>query len=373
MKSKPMYYIILIISSLFISLIIAVLIFINQTKFGKLPSGKRLERILQSPNYKDGKFHNISPTQQFTSKKSSLINILKFIFRDYNNLTPKNKIPSIKTNLKLLDKNKDLLVWFGHSSFYIQLHGNSFLIDPVLISASPISFFNKPFKVTNTYTPEDLPQIDYLIITHDHWDHLDYETVISLKEKVGKIITGLGVGEHFEYWGFDKNKIIELDWNDNIKLNETITIYSFPTRHFSGRGLISNKSLWSSFIIQSFDFSIFISGDGGYDTHFATIGKIFSHIDLAIIENGQYNEDWKYIHLMPHLLGQAAIDLKAKKIISSHNSKYALSKHNWKDPLNNAIKLKENSNLNILTPMIGEIINYRDSINITNKWWEDIE
>jgi L-ascorbate metabolism protein UlaG (beta-lactamase superfamily) len=282
-------------------------------------------------------------------------------------------LPSVKTDLKQLDINEDILIWMGHSSLFIQTDGKRILIDPTLLSASPVSFFNKPFKGAQIYAPDDIPDIDYLIITHDHWDHLDYRTVKRLKARTGKVICALGVGEHFEYWGFDKDRIVELDWNESAELENGFVVHCLPARHFSGRGFSRNKTLWASFMLQTASKSIYLSGDGGYDTHFAEIAERFGNIDLAVVENGQYSEDWKYIHLLPDDLLKAVKDLHANRLLTVHNSKYALGKHAWKEPLVNISEAAEKNSLNLITPMIGEPVRLNDTTQVFGKWWENID
>ena len=335
------------------------IVFINQSSFGKLPQGKRLERIRQSPHYKDGAFQNLHETVMMTSDKSRFRSILDFLFRKVEGLRPEKEIPVIKTNLQGISNNKDVLVWFGHSSYLIQIDGKRILVDPVFCMGSPVSFINKPFPATYTYQPNDMPDIDYLVITHDHWDHLDYQTIMQLKDRIRKIICRLGVGEHFEYWGFEEDQLIELDWYENSTSdNEAgLSIHCLPARHFSGRGLTANQTLWGSFLIETSSKKIFIGGDGGYDTHFEEIGNRYPGIDLAILENGQYNEDWKYIHTMPSELNRVAKDLKARKILTVHHSKFALAKHRWDEPIMNVRKMIETDSLNVLNPVIGEVVN----------------
>ena len=335
------------------------IVFINQSSFGKLPQGKRLERIRQSPHYKDGAFQNLHETVMMTSDKSRFRSILDFILRKVEGLRPEKEIPVIKTNLQGIINNKDVLVWFGHSSYLIQIDGKRILVDPVFCMGSPVSFINKPFPATYTYQPNDMPDIDYLVITHDHWDHLDYQTIMQLKDRIRKIICPLGVGEHFEYWGFEEDQLIELDWYENSTSdNEAgLSIHCLPARHFSGRGLTANQTLWGSFLIETSSKKIFIGGDGGYDTHFEEIGNRYPGIDLAILENGQYNEDWKYIHTMPSELNRVAKDLKARKILTVHHSKFALAKHRWDEPIMNVRKMIETDSLNVLNPVIGEVVN----------------
>ncbi len=368
MNKKRILYITL---SVIIVLSIATITFLNQPSFGRLPNGEHLERIQKSPNYQDGKFQNLSPTQQITSDKSIIGATFDFLFGKVEGLRPQKNLPTVKTDLKKFEQNEEVLVWLGHSSIFIQTNGKRFLVDPVLVSASPVSFANKAFKGTTIYTPDDIPDINYLIITHDHWDHLDYDTVRQIKDRVEKVICPLGVGEHFEYWGFDKERIIEFDWNESTAFDNTFTIYCLPARHFSGRGLSPNKTLWASFLLQTPLRNIYIGGDSGYDTHFADIGNRFE-IDLAIMENGQYDKDWKFIHLMPEDLVMAAKNLNAKRMITVHNSKYALGRHAWYEPLVNISKAAERDSLNLLTPMIGEPMYLNSSTQSFGKWWENI-
>lgn len=349
---------------------IAAAVFINQPHFGRTPRGERMERIKLSPNYRDGQFRNQHETPLLTSGKGRVGSWLAFIFKKQEGLRPDKELPVIKTDLHQLERTEDVLVWFGHSSYLIQTGGKRILVDPVFRMAAPVSFVNKPFKGTDVYKPEDIPDIDYLIISHDHWDHLDYRTVTELKSRTGKVICPLGAGEHFEYWGFENDRIIELDWNENADLNDGFTVHCLPAHHFSGRGLSPNQTLWASYLLQSPSQKIYIGGDGGYGTHFAGIGKQFPGIDLAILENGQYDQGWEHIHLMPKYLAQTALDLNAKRVLTVHHSKYALANHPWDEPLKNALKAAENDSLNMILPMIGEPINLKDTTRNINKQQE---
>ena len=362
-----------IILSVIALIAISVVIFINQPKFGKIPHGKRMERVKNSPNYRDGKFQNLSKTKQITSDKGMVASMTDFLFGKKEDLRPHSDLPVIKSDLLNLSRNENILVWFGHSSYLIQIDGKRILVDPVFYDASPVSFYNKAFKGTTVYKPEDIPEIDYLVISHDHWDHLDYKTVKALKNRIEKIICGLGVGEHFESWGFDKNKIVELDWNESGDLDNGFLIYCLPARHFSGRGLSPNQTLWASYLVQTPTQKIYIGGDGGYDTHFSDIGNRFPEIDLAILENGQYDKDWRYIHLLPEELPKVAKDLGARKIFTVHNSKFALGKHPWKAPLEKISEAAERDSLNLITPQIGEIVYLNDNTQKFKKWWKNVD
>jgi len=352
---------------------IATFIILQQSKFGKMPSGKRLDRIKNSPNYKDGSFQNLSMTPVMAEGVSYFSLIKAMLFDKKKHVSPVDAIPSTKTDLLHLALNEDVLVWFGHSSYFIQIDGKRILVDPVFsVSASPFSFSIKAFKGSNAYTTDDIPEIDYLFISHDHWDHLDYETILQLKPKIKKIICGLGVGEHFEYWGFDKNMIIEMDWNEQVILDNGFINTAVTARHFSGRGIKRNQTLWTSFVLRTPTMKIFIGGDGGYDKHFAEIGRTFGPFDLAILENGQYDNNWKYIHLLPGDLLKAFSDLNAKRLFTVHSSKFALGNHPWDEPLIKITLRSKEFNIPLITPMIGEKVNLKDSAQKFTEWWEGI-
>lgn len=363
---------ILIISIILLSSV-AILI-MQQSKFGKLPSGKRFERIKESPNYKNGAFRNRSLTPVFSNGASYLSISKEMLFGKKERVTPTDGLPSIKTDLLHLDANKDILIWFGHSSYFIQTDGKRILVDPVFSGyASPFSFSIKAFKGTSPYTTDDIPDIDYLFITHDHWDHLDYETCLKLKSRIRKVVCGLGVGAHLEYWGFNADSIVEMDWNEQANLDPGFVVHALPARHFSGRGIQRNQTLWASFLFQTPTLKLFLGGDGGYDTHFAEIGKKFGPIDLAILENGQYNTNWRYIHLLPDDLLKAFYDLNAKRLFTVHSSRFALSNHSWDEPLTKVAARCKELNIPLITPMIGEEANLKDSTQTFTEWWQGIE
>ncbi|MES2874516.1 MAG: MBL fold metallo-hydrolase [Daejeonella sp.] len=366
---KKMYILIVII----VLLVFSVVIFMQQPQFGKLPTGERLERIKKSPNYHDGAFQNQSLTPIMSEGVSYFTIMKESLFEKSKRVKPVDEIPSVKTDLLHLDKNEDLLVWFGHSSYFMQIDGKKILVDPVLSRyASPLSFSIKAFKGTNNYTPEDFPEIDYLFISHDHWDHLDYNAIKKLKPKIKKVICGLGTGAHFESWGFPKEMIIEKDWNEEEILEPGSVVYTAPARHFSGRGFKRNQALWISFVLQTPTMKIYIGGDSGYDKHFAEIGKTFGPFDLAIIENGQYNENWKHVHLLPVEIVQVANDLSAKRLFTVHSSKFALGNHAWNEPLIRAFENTQKANIPLITPKIGEVVLLKEIPQQFDQWWKGI-
>ncbi len=359
--------------SVAILFLLATSLFMQQAIFGKTSSNDRLKRIQQSSNYNNGSFQNLSFTPTFAEDVSKWEMIRDGILKISKRKAPETSLPSVKTDLKNLNPEKDVLVWFGHSSYYMQIDGKKMLVDPVMSGhASPFSFMVKSFKGSEVYSPDDFPEIDYLFITHDHWDHLDYKTVLKLKPKVGKVITSLGTGAHLEHWGFAPDQIIEKDWNESAVLDSGFQITATPGRHFSGRGFRRNQAMWASFVLQTPSKKIFIGGDSGYDTHFAKIGDEHGPFDLALLECGQYNKSWKYIHLMPEETVQASIDLKAKYLMPVHWGKFALSLHAWDEPIQRVTKEARRLNVPMIHPMIGELVNLNDS-GVQAEWWKGIK
>ena len=358
----------LIIAALFA---VAVFIFMQQPQFGKAPSGERLERIQKSPYYKNGAFDNVSFTPQLAEDASMTKVMFRFLFGKNGHAKPQQNFKFTKTDLKNLDPNQNIYVWMGHSSYFIQIDGKKILVDPVFSgNASPVSFTTKAFDGADLYSAEDIPELDYLIISHDHWDHLDYETVKKLHPKVKQVITGLGTGEHLEYWNYDPKKIIELDWGENFDLGNGFKVYAETARHFSGRTFIRNQAIWASFVFETPKRKIYIGGDSGFDDHFEKIGDKYGGFDLAILENGQYNKDWRYIHMMPEEFLIAAKNLRTKRVIAVHNSKFELALHSWKEPLEKITTLNEKENQRLITPKIGEMVHWEDDAKVYEKWWK---
>ncbi len=351
----------------------AALLFINGSSFGSLPSSADVKKMQRLPYFRNGQIQNLNPTPSLTEGAGFFKILKEFLFDKSKQNIPSAPLPSRKTDLLLLERNKNILVWFGHSSYFIQVDGKRILVDPVLSgNASPLRFTTRSFAGSDIYDITDIPDIDYLFITHDHWDHLDYQTISQLKTKVKKTITGVGVGAHLLFWGFDKKNVEEMVWGDQILPEEGFSVSAVTARHFSGRGLQRNKSLWASFILTTKTKKIFIGGDSGYDNHFAEIGKRFGPFDLAILEDGQYNENWKYIHMMPEETVQAAIDLGAKKLLPVHWAKFSLSLHAWDEPIIRIKKEAAVKNVYLLHPMIGELVDL-DGDQIFTSWWEGIQ
>ena len=339
-----------------LSLIAAPLI-LHLPQFGKSPSGQRLQRINASPNRFRGRFVNrTAEGQKDISLKQYLKIARKFIFGKKRALTPPQPMEMVKRDLKQLDPEKELLVWFGHSSYLLSIHGTTLLVDPTFCGGAPFPFINRAFPGTDRYRPEDLPErIDFLIITHDHYDHLDYNSIIRLKERVRQFICPLGVGAHLEHWGVLPEQITEMDWEEHFSPKPGWEIHCLPAQHFSGRTLKRNPTLWASFLICTPFGNIFAGCDGGYAPHFKEIGRQFPDISLAILENGQYDEHWSHLHTMPSQLAKEVSDLGAKQFVTIHHSKYALAHHDWDEPLQNETAVRDELQVPLIVAKLGEI------------------
>ena len=300
----------------------------------------------------------------------SFVKILKEYFSKPSSVQPQGELPTTKVNLMTLDDAKPVIVWLGHSSYYFSFKGFRMLVDPVLSgNASPFSGIGKAFKGSDVYSVEDFPQLDVLLITHDHYDHLDYKTVLKLIPRVKRFVTALGVGSHLEYWGIESKKITELDWWEIVNINSEIKLSAAPSRHFSGRLFKRAKTLWASFVLEIYDQKIYLGGDSGYGKHFKMIGEKYSGFDLAILDSGQYGKGWPLIHMIPEETVQAGKDLNASVVLPVHWSKFVLSVHPWNEPIKRFVQAAEQAEFKTVTPMIGQPLWYQESAAVP-AWWE---
>lgn len=298
------------------------------------------------------KYRNLEATIQFTGAKGGFPRTAEGDVR-----VPSESVAAELIDLKNCGISDDFLVWMGHSSIFFQLNGRKFLVDPVLCSSFPSNLMMKPFPGSDVWTPDDIPAIDYLIITHDHYDHLDKRTLRKIRDKVGQVYCGSDVGSIIKRCGYTTEQIHEMSWDDSLCLDDGIILHCLTSRHFSGRFLRPNPTLWSSWMIVA-DKTVFVSGDGGYGKHFKAIGERFDDIDLAIMENGQYSPNWKHIHMMPDELPQAIEDLKAKQVFTYHHGKYALSHHDWREPQLKIREASEGASWMLLDDDIGSMVKF---------------
>jgi L-ascorbate metabolism protein UlaG (beta-lactamase superfamily) len=345
--------------------------------FGKNPAAERLQRVRQSPHYKVDHFENLVSTE-ITLKGVTMFKMLGEYRNRPADTTPAQPLPFVRTDLRALPTEKPWVVWFGHSSYLLQIDGRYILVDPVFsANASPVSFLAKAYPGTTAYSADDMPDIDILLLTHDHYDHLDYQSILRLASKTKHFCTSLGVGEHLEFWGIARDKITELDWWESWTAKAgNMGFTATPARHFSGRTFKRGATLWSSFVLKSGGYSLFLGGDSGYEQHFKLIGDRFGPFDLAILECGQYGKNWPYIHMLPEQTVAAALDLKAAALMPVHWGKFTLALHPWDEPVRRVVdafaetsSTKGTTGLRLATPMIGQPVlvggPYPDA-----HWWD---
>ena len=344
-------------------------------QFGGKVRPTDLDRFKKSKHWDGKKFNN----QIETSMSISFWEAPKLI---KDNLT-NTKVRSPRHDLKYIpfDETKfqsadtaPKFVWYGHSALLLQVAEKNLLIDPMLgPNASPIGpITTKRFNENSLNIVDELPALDAILITHDHYDHLDLTSIKKLKDKCDTWLVALGVKRHLERWGINPDFITEFDWWDEFALGK-IEITFTPSRHFSGRGLTDRaKSLWGGWVFKTPEHNIYWSGDGGYGPHFKEIGKKLGPFDWGFMECGQYNKNWHSIHMYPEESVQAAIDAGVKTATAVHWGGFSLALHTWKDPIERFVAEAEKLQVQISTPQLGEIVNMNDPV-AQNYWWEPLE
>jgi len=357
-----------------IILTVIIFLFVNFAPvFGGKPSGQSLSRIEKSQNSKDGKFQNLVATK-FGFSKGQDFNP-KYNADESYGKKPSSPLPTIKFDKSNFENNEENMVtWFGHSTILFKIENRIIVTDPVFNNASPLPFIGPaPFKYENNLIVEDLPnKIDVVLITHNHYDHLDHKTIKTIHPNVEKFLVPIGVKAHLLKWGLPDNKIKEFDWYDIYSFKEIDFIFT-PTRHFSGRALRDRfATLWGGWIIKSDNSNLYISGDGGYSSEFKKIGEAYGPFDIVFIENGAYNRRWEEIHLFPEQGVQASLEARAKVALPIHWGKFNLSSHSWIEPIDRFVKEAKKRNLTIVTPYIGQTFNINGEIPNEN-WWNNLQ
>ncbi|XZF77960.1 MBL fold metallo-hydrolase [Bacillus sp. AL-1R] len=324
-------------------------------------------------HYKNGKFINQIPTSMSMDFKTN-ISMLRDFVKKNTNRTPKAGIPMERIDVSFFhSKNNDSKVtWFGHSALFIRIDGKNILIDPMFGNApTPFpQFGGKRYSGGLPIEINELPKIDAVILSHDHYDHLDYGTIKKIKHKVDRFIVPLGVGSHLMSWGVPIERISEHNWWDEFKFDQ-LTLACTPARHFSGRSLTDrNNTLWCSWVIIGEDTKIYFSGDSGYAPHFKEIGGKYGPFDLALMECGQYDRRWSAIHMLPEETIKAFIDVKGEVLVPIHFGAFTLAFHDWNEPINRVVEAAKEHEVKYSTPKIGETINISKGEYPNSIWWK---
>ncbi|WP_035788830.1 MBL fold metallo-hydrolase [Janthinobacterium sp. CG3] len=330
-----------------------------------------LERAFATPasQRQDGKYRNAAPRHKLGWVKTMKL-MATFLFNKPAHTVPSKPIPvHALSRAQLLAAPDHSLFRLGHSTMLLKLNGNFWLTDPVFSErASPVQwagpkrFHQPPISIA------DLPPIKGVILSHDHYDHLDHAAILELAAKTEHFVTPLGVGDTLIEWGVPAAKVRQMDWWQSTSI-AGVTLVATPSQHFSGRSLLDgNKTLWASWVIQERDLNVFFSGDSGYFDGFRTIGEQYGPFDVTLLETGAYDKQWPDIHMQPEETLQAHLDLKGNWLLPVHNGTFDLGLHIWHEPFDRIVALAAKRGVAIATPEMGETVNLRQP-DPGRKWW----
>lgn len=323
------------------------------SRIGDAPSESEIAFFEKLPNYRNGKFLNLEPFELNTKKIAKKAGFFRFIFASPN--APKRPYPRqelVKASFPAKPEEFNVC-WLGHSTVIFELGGRRFMVDPVFGNAAPIPWAVNRF-VPSPLPLDELPELDFVVISHDHYDHLEYAAIRALRKKKCPIITSLGVGARLRGWGIPAKRIIEMNWN-NYTTVAGVKIHAHPARHFSGRSFDDRFStLWSAFSFERNGKKIFFGADGGYGKHFARIGKEHGPFDLVCLEIDAWNERWPNNHSFPHEVIKEFKELRGKLLLPIHWGVFDLAMHPYYESINKICDLAKKNNVPLLLPAMGE-------------------
>lgn len=326
------------------------------------------ERIEQSPQWKDGRFHNRQPL--WTDMTRALLTM----FSKEKNNVPSEPMPVCEDTARVLSREPEdglRVTWFGHSSTLVEIDGRRVLIDPVWgPRTSPFAWAGPKRWQTPVLPLDSLPPLDAVLISHDHYDHLDRPTIEALRERVPHFVVPLGVGAELEAWGVERSRITELDWWESASVG-SLKVYATPARHASGRGLFGrDKTLWSGYVLSGAYHRVYYSGDTGMMEAFDEIGERFGPFDLTLLEIGEYSQYWPDWHMGPEQAVAANKRVRGKVMLPVHWGLFSLAPHGWTEPIERAVAAANASGVTLATPMLGESISpSAKEPRLGRRWW----
>ncbi len=336
---------------------------------GSAPDRERQDMYRQSTQFENAEFVNKTPVNM-ELREGMFSTAVKFFLS--NGRKPATQLPTIPISSADFGAQPNPLqvTWLGHSSTILEIDGVRLLIDPVFDNASPVPCTVNRFQ-PSPIRREELPELDAVVISHDHYDHLEMKTIKSLIPRGVRFIVPLGVGAHLEKWGCPPAQIAELDWWQSYWV-DNVEVVATPSRHFSGRGLRDRfKTLWASFVFKGPNHSAFYSGDGGYDDRFEEIGKELGPFDLSLMECGAYDKGWPDVHMFPEEAVLAHMKLGAKYMLPVHWGTYDLAFHQWDAPIRQVAQIATANKVRLLTPIMGEACIPGETVS--HAWWEQAE
>lgn len=354
--------------TLVIGAIVVMVLVSGCTSFGKTPDGAHLERIQHSPQWSEDKFHNRHPMWIDTSNV-----FLRSLFESYDNVSPTAPIPRVTDTLFINPPLTGLrITWLGHSFMLVEIDGSTLLIDPVWSErSSPFAWIGPKRWYEAPLALEDLPAIDSVLISHDHYDHLDHASIVKMKNWDTRFVVPLGVGAHLQHWGIAPTRITELDWWDKINVNG-IDIVATPSRHASGRlSPNSDLTLWAGFAMIGLQHRVYYSGDTGFFPELSEIGERLGPFDVTMMDAGQYNADWPDWHLGPEHAVQAHQLVKGNILMPVHWGLFELALHSWTEPIERVQAAARCFDIPVLMPKPGQSVEPLQHPQLT-PWWPQL-
>ncbi len=364
-----------ILLALLLLLTVLVLIALYSTgwlvSLGGRVTGARLARARQSPQFKEDRFHNTEPT---VLTRTSYREMARRQFFGKEQREPLNPVPVVRRaarDYETAPASGLRATWIGWSSVLVEIDGRVVLTDPVWSErCSPSTLIGPKRFHQPPIALEDLPRVDFVVISHDHYDHLDMPTVRTLAKRGTHFALPLGIGAHLQRWGIPAAQIHELDWNETLRMNG-VSLTATPARHYSGRNpLHANETLWSSWVIAGPRHRVFFSGDSGYSGHFGSIGKRHGPFDLTLIKIGASDPTWSEIHMTPEEAVRTHQDLRGRVMLPVHWATFNLAFHPWKEPPERALAAAMKARVKIVIPRPGELVEPQVESAWQDLWWE---
>ncbi|NJB84799.1 L-ascorbate metabolism protein UlaG (beta-lactamase superfamily) [Lewinella marina] len=340
----------------------------NDPQFGATLEDMQRDNYQGTVAWKMGRFRNLDKTRLQEDLGSLLGDLLGYL--QAKNTQPSAPLPvAVTETLEQPTHGEDYLTWYGHSAVRLETAGRTILIDPMLGEwVAPVPFLGHRFPYNDYHPLESLGEIDCILYSHDHYDHLDYDTLMALKDRTKAFVVPLGIGAHLRKWGIPPEQITEIDWWETTRA-AGVEITAAPARHFSGRSPATrNKTLWCSFVLQTDHYRIFFGGDSGYGRHFAEIGARLGPFALTMLDCGQYHDRWKNVHMQPEEALKAHAELKGGSLLPIHWGGFSLSDHPWAEPIVRILAADEEQV--VISPMIGQRFAVGNPAPCRERWWE---
>ncbi|MBO0871061.1 MAG: MBL fold metallo-hydrolase [Micromonosporaceae bacterium] len=353
---------------------------VGPAAFGARPSGDRAARVAASPQYRDGKFRNPLRTSVVPAAPQRRGMLREFLFGDTASRRPAGPVPLLDGGAR--PAAGDALTWYGHASTLVEIDGARVLLDPVWSKRCSPSQRVGPRRLHPPPVPlPALPPVDAVVISHDHYDHLDMATIRALARDPGSpagtapFVVPLGVGAHLSRWGVPDSRIVELDWGEEVSL-ERLRLVATAARHFSGRTLARDYTLWGSWVIAGPTRRVFYTGDSGYFDGYAGIGERYGPFDANLIQVGAYDVRWPEIHMTPEEAVTAHLELQAGEpgrglLVPVHWATFVLAFHAWGEPVDRLWREAKARDVALAVPRPGERIDLADPPPV-DGWWQSL-